>query len=252
MDMLVKIMMSQPAIINDKDILHQIKLSLKMPKIIEEIIVRKIIENAAANAGIKIEVEELQHGADQFRVINQLENANETLGWLEKQGFSIDDFEELIYHTVLSGKLAKNLFEDKVEPYFFENHFDYIGVSMYDIILEDEDLAIELFYAIQQGEMSFYDASHKYIYDTELRRKGGYQGIVTRKHLRPEVSAAVFSVKPPHLLKPIITSSQVHLILVEEIIQPKLDEKLYNQILSDLFHTWLQEEIEKFQFVHNF
>ena len=145
--------------------------------------------------------------------------------------------------VLLSTKLITHLFADKVEPYFFENQLDYAGVVMYEVVLDDEDLAIELFYAIQEGEISFYDVAHKYIQDKELRRKGGYRGIVYRKELKPEISAAVFAAKPPQLLKPIVTSKGIHLILVEEIIQPQLDNVLRHKIGLDLFQQWLKPQI---------
>ena len=69
-----------------------------------------------------------------------------------------------------------------------------------------------------------------------------------RKELKPEISAAVFAATPPQVLKPIVTSSGVHLIFVEEIIQPELDNKLCYQILSDLFERWLKQQIEQFKF----
>jgi len=119
---------------------------------------------------------------------------------------------------------------------------------MYEVVLDDEDLAIELFYGIQEGEMSFYEVAHQYIQDTELRRKGGYRGIVRRKELKPEISAAVFAAKPPQVLKPIVTSSGVNLILVEEIIQPELDDKLSSQIMFNLFDEWLKQQIEQVEF----
>jgi parvulin-like peptidyl-prolyl isomerase len=120
---------------------------------------------------------------------------------------------------------------------------------MYEVVLDDEDLAMELFYGIQEGEMSFYEVAHQYIQDMELRRKGGYQGIVRRKELKPEISAAVFAAMPPQVLKPIVTSSGVHLILVEEIIRPELNNKLRYQILSDLFAGWLKQQIEQLEVV---
>src|SRR4028118_788284 len=107
---------------------------------------------------------------------------------------------------------------------------------------------MELFYAIQEGEMSFYDVAHQYIQDTELRRAGGYRGILRRKELKPEISPAVFAAKPPQVLKPIVTSSGVHLILVEEIIQPELDDKLRSQIMFDLFSEWLKQQTEQIEF----
>ena len=237
--------MSQAITISQEDILHQVKLSCQIPEIVEQIVSRKIIEDAAAEAGIKVETEELQKAADSLRLISKLNSAEETKVWLQKNGLSLDDFEELIYNNVISGKLAHHLFADKVEPFFVEHQLDYAGVVMYEVVLDDEDLAMELFYAVQEGEMSFYEVAHQYIQDTELRRKGGYRGIVQRKELKPEISAAVFAATPPQVLKPIMTSSGVHLIFVEEIVEPELDNKLHYQILSDLFQEWLNQQIEQ-------
>jgi len=241
--------MSQAITITSEDILQQVKLSCQIPSIVEGIVSRKIIASAAAEAGIKVETEELQKAADNIRIMGKLKSADDTWAWLQKHGLSLDDFEELIYNNVISEKLAQHLFADKVEPFFVEHQLDYVGVVMYEVVLDDEDLAIELFYGIQEGEMSFYEVAHQYIQDTELRRKGGYRGIVRRKELKPEMSAAVFAAMPPQVLKPIVTSSGVHLILVEEIIRPELNNKLRYQILSDLFAGWLKQQIEQLEVV---
>ena len=241
--------MPQAITITSEDILQQVKLSYQIPSIVEGIVSRKIIASAAAEAGIKVETEELQKAADNIRIMGKLKSADDTWAWLQKHGLSLDDFEELIYNNVISEKLAQHLFADKVEPFFVEHQLDYVGVVMYEVVLDDEDLAIELFYGIQEGEMSFYEVAHQYIQDTELRRKGGYRGIVRRKELKPEMSAAVFAAMPPQVLKPIVTSSGVHLILVEEIIRPELNNKLRYQILSDLFAGWLKQQIEQLEVV---
>jgi parvulin-like peptidyl-prolyl isomerase len=97
--------------------------------------------------------------------------------------------------------------------------------------------------------MSFPEVAHQYIQDTELRRSGGYRGILHRKDLKPEISAAVFAATPPQILKPIVTSSGAHLILVEELIQPKLDDTVRHKILSDLFAAWLKQQLEQAEMV---
>ncbi|PSB41693.1 peptidylprolyl isomerase [Cyanosarcina cf. burmensis CCALA 770] len=227
------------------DLFHQVKLSCEVYSIIERIIARKITISAAEELCLKAETTELQQAADNFRLINKLKSAEATWSWLQKHGLSLDEFEELIYSQLISVKLAKHLFAGKVEQFFIEHQLDYAGVVIYEVVLDDEDLAMELFYAIQESEISFPEVAHQYIQDTELRRCGGYRGIVPRTQLKPEISAAVFAAKPRQLLKPIVTSKGVHLILVEDIIQPQLDEHLRTQILSDLFSQWLQQQIEQ-------
>ncbi|WP_071190183.1 peptidylprolyl isomerase [Trichormus sp. NMC-1] len=237
--------MSEPITITKENIFQQVKLSCKIPEIVEQFVNQKVIIAAAEEAGIKAETEELQKAADLLRLMNKLTSAEDTWKWLEKHSLSIDDFEEIVYSSIIFGKLSQHLFSDKIEPYFFENQLDYVGAVMYEVVFNDEDLAIELFYAIKEGEMSFYDVAHKYIQDVELRRQGGYLGVLRRKDLKAEISAAVFAAEAPQFLKPIVTSKGVHLIFVEEIIKPELDDKIRRQIFTDLGLNWLKQQVNE-------
>lgn len=241
--------MTQTITITNEDIFHQVQLSCKIPETIEKIIERKIVISAAQEAGIELTKEELQQASDQMRAMSQLKDAQATWVWLEKYGLSLDDFEEIVYLALISRKLTNHLFADRVEPYFYEHQLDYAGAIIYEIVLDDRDEAIELFYEIQEGEISFYDAAQQYIQDTELRRKGGYRGQVNRTEMKPEVSAAVFAAMPSQLLKPIVTADGVFLVLAEEIVKPELDRKLRNQIMLDLFSEWLEQQKGQVQVV---
>jgi parvulin-like peptidyl-prolyl isomerase len=243
--------MSQAITISAQDILQQVKLSCQIPSIVEQIVTRKVVKDAAAEAGIQVEDEELQQAADQIRLISKLKTADETWEWLKKNCLSLDDFEEMVYTNVMSGKFAQHLFGDKIEPWFVEHQLDYAGAVIYEVVLDDEDLAMELFYALQEGEISFFEIAQQYIQDTELRRRGGYRGVVWRKEMKPEISAAVFAAKPPQILKPIVGAKGVYLIWVEEVIKPQLDDKLRYQIISDLFQGWVKHQIEEAEAVTN-
>lgn len=239
--------MSESLTIFREEILHQIKLSCQIPSIVEGILTRKIIARTAKGHGITSEPSELQQAADSLRLISNLRSTDATWSWLQKHSLSLDDFEELVEVTVISSKLAQHLFADKVEPFFVENQLDYAQVVMYEVVFDDEDMAMEIFYSIGEGEIGFHEVAHQYILDTEHRRSGGYRGVLCRQNLKPEISAAVFAASPPQLLKPIVTSKGIHLIFVEKIIQPKLDDILHHKIISDLFSEWLKQQIEKFE-----
>lgn len=137
----------------------------------------------------------------------------------------------------------------KLNLFFYAHKIDYTGAATYEVILDDEDLALELFYALQEGEISFQEIARQYIQSPETRRAGGYQGIRYRSEFRPEIAAAVFAATPPQLLKPIITPKGVHIIAVEEIITPELDESRRVQILKDFFTHWLQQQITNLEIV---
>jgi parvulin-like peptidyl-prolyl isomerase len=238
--------------ISSEDLIQQIKLSCQMPQTIQGIVNRKVIEAIAEENKITLEPEELQKAADAFRLTHNLLRADSTELWLQEHYLSLDEFEEIVRISALSSKLAQHLFGDQVEPFFVKHQLDYTQVVMYEIVLDDEDLAMELFYAIQEGEMSFPDVAHRYIQDTELRRCGGYRGRVHRTDLKPEISAVIFASTPPQLLKPILTAKGAHLILVEDIIQPELDKSRHQKILSNLFLDWLKQTVEQVEIIPEF
>jgi parvulin-like peptidyl-prolyl isomerase len=227
-----------------EEIIRQLKRSGQFSIVLQGLAAHKIVVDTAAAAGIKVELEELQQAADRLRLVNKLQRAEQTWEWLQQQGLDLDDFEEIAHMNVLSNKLAQHLFAEKVDPLFVANQLDYTQVAMYEIVLEDEDLAMELYLSLQEGELNFHQVAHQYIEDKELRRTGGYRGLLGRAALNREVSAAVFAATPPQLIKPIRTKKGTHLILVEEIIQLKLDSELRSKITSDLFSDWLKQQVE--------
>ena len=244
--------MQDSLLISSHDFIHYIKLSCQTPGVIEAIASEKIIAETAENLGIKVEEAEIQEEGDRFRAAKKLVKAQDTLSWLQQHHLSVDNFEELIYKKILSKKLANHLFGKKVESFFFQHRLDYLAAVTYEIILDDEDLALELFYALQEGETTFADIAREYIPNPEIRRTGGYQGIKRRTDFRPEIASAVFAAKPPEAIKPITTAKGIYLIWVEEIIQPELDDKLRQQIIADLFNHWLKQQAAEIQIITQF
>jgi parvulin-like peptidyl-prolyl isomerase len=240
--------MSQVLNITTKDIIEYIKSSCQIPSVLEAIATQKIIRKTCQQLGITISEQEIQQEGDRLRFAKKLVRAQDTWNWLKQHHLSLDEFEDLIRTTILSNKLAEHLFSDQVETIFYQNQLDYIAAVTYEVILTDGDLALELFYAIQQGEITFTEIAYQYILDPELRRIGGYQGIRRRRDFRAEIAAAVFAAKPSQVLKPISTSQGVHLILVDEIIQPNLDEELRQQIINNLLAVWLHQQVQKTEF----
>jgi hypothetical protein len=227
--------------INTTDLIFEAKIAGKIPALMHGIARRHIIDRHIKAAAIEPTRTELQAAADRFRLDNNLATTEVTQQWLNANLLSLDDFQYIVTQHLLAERLAHYLFADRVPEFFYQNSLDYCNATIYEVILEDRNLAMELFYSLQEGDLSFADVAHQYISDPELRRRGGYVGKIARKQLCPELSAAVFAAKPPQLIKPIVTAVGVHLIQVEEIGQPQLDERLHQQILTELFENWLAE-----------
>ena len=238
--------MTQKLIFSPEQMFDRLRLTAQTPALVQKIITSEIIRIASAKANLNVEPEELQQAVDNWRLVNKLDSVEATQSWLVDHHLSLEELGELISETILTSKLAQFLFGNKVEPYFTDYQLDYMQVCMYEIILEDEDMAMELSYAMDEGEISFFQAAYQYIADPELSRRGGYKGTVYRKDLKPEISAAVFAAEPPQILRPITTSNGVHLIRVEEIAKPILDEAMRQKITKELFDGWLVQQMRQF------
>jgi parvulin-like peptidyl-prolyl isomerase len=230
----------------DREIVRYLKLSCQMPQVLREIKVRQLIEDTAQAKNITVEPADIQEASNVLRRQYNLLDSQTTRQWLQCQQLTLSDFEEMLHYNVLYHKLLWVLVGDSIEPYFYEHQLDYLGAIIYEIVLDNFNLAMELFYSIQEGEISFWDAAHQHITELELRRRGGYRGFVRRKHMKPQISAAVFAANPPQVLKPISINKQTHLIFVEEIVHPQLDETLEAEIADELFEQWLDIKLQQF------
>lgn len=236
--------MTERLTISAEDVLQQVKLSGQLGAVKEAIALRHLIQTNAAQQGIKVTPEEIQTYADEFRTANNLERTEETLAWLQQRELGIEDFEAIIHLSVLQSKLAKHLFANQVDAYFAAHQLEYMTVAIYEVVLEDEDITLELFYGLKEGETTFFEVAQQYIQDTELRRRGAYRGILKRAELSAEISSAVFASSPPQLLNPILSANGIHLIYVDEILQPELNKEMRHEILFSLFFEWSKQELK--------
>ncbi len=235
-----------PITIQPSEIQEHLKLSCQLPILIQEILTRKIIAEEANAYGITVSPEELQTGADQFRYLHKLQRSEETYTWLKQFWLTVDDFEVIIYESVLANKLSSHLFSDRVEAYFSHHQLDYWCAIYYEVVLDDRDLALELHCALQEQELSFYEVAQQYHKNREKQRMGGYCGKVRRDSLSSELSAAIFSAHAPQIIQPVLTPKGIHLIYVEELSPPTLDVALQAQILNQLFSEWIAKKLSSF------
>lgn len=229
--------------IDADEIVFFLKKNLQFKGVSQKILSEKIIEKAARERGVTVTSEEIQAEADRFRFEKRLEKAADTLAWLAEETISPSDWEAGIRDRLLAKKLAESLFANEVEKHFAQNKLDFEQILLYQIIVPYEKLAQELFYRIEEEEISFYEAAHLYDIDQRRRQLCGYEGKLYRWSLKPNIAAAVFSVQPGELIGPFQTEQGYHLFLVEEFIAAELTEERHKELLDKLFKQWLTSEL---------
>lgn len=225
------------------DIIDFLKKEMRFQEVTQGILFQKIIDRVARERSLEVSDAEIQARADEFRLQHRLEKASDTLAWLRDRGISIEDWERGIRDRLLAEKLARALFDDDLEKIFTENRTQFDRVLLYQIVVPYEKVARELFYQIDEQEISFYQAAHLYDIDERRRLYCGFEGEVTRSSLPPVLASAVFGARIGEVLGPVHTERGYHLLLVEASIPAELTPQVRQELRDRLFQQWLLHEL---------
>lgn len=228
------------------EVLEALKQNMSLVEVCEQILKQKIILQTADSQNITVTPEEIQNEVDEIRRNKHLEKASDTMAWLNEQMITPDEWEIAIQNHVLTKKLAKHLFEEQVEPFFAERRLNFDRFVVYQISLDCQNFVQELFYQIEEEEISFYEAARLHNLDQNARYLCGYTGQKNRLSFPPDIAAVIFQDPLPIgiLLGPIQTEDVYHLLRIEEHIPAELTPELRQEILHSLFDEWINKEIE--------
>lgn len=244
-----EILMNSPlaSSIASAEIVSFLKQNLQFKTIWQQILQQRIIRQQAQTIAIMVTDAEIQQEADRQRRELHLERSADTLAWLEEQLITAADWEQGIRDRLNADKLRLALFEPQVESFFAQHRLDFEQVMLYQIIVPYEQLAQELFYQIEENEISFYEAAHLYDVDERRRYQCGYEGLLYRWSLKPEISTVVFAAHAKEVMRPVHTEAGYHVLWVEEFIAAQLIPATRDNILNRLFQEWLEGELNYLQ-----
>lgn len=226
-----------------EQILSFLKKNFQLKDVCLKILYQKVIQQSAQERGITVTPEEIQAEAEQQRRERRLEKAADTLAWLADQLVTPEDWEAGIREQLLSKKLAEHLFAKEVEKVFAQNKLNFDQILLYQIIVENDKLAQEIFFQLEEREISFYEAAHLYDIDEKRRQQCGCEGKIYRWNLKPDIAAVIFGAKLGEVIGPVQTPLGYHLMRVEEFIPAELTPERSQEILDRMFQEWLDSEL---------
>lgn len=231
-------------LIEPYEIIEELRREMLLKETCRNVVSRRMIEQVAQEQGLVVTPEEIQAEADRMRQDLHLERASDTLAWLTGELMTPEEWEASIHDRLLKQKLKESLFGQDVERVFAQQRLDFEQAILYQLVVPYPQLAQEIFYQIEEAEISFYEAAHLYDIDETRRLQCGYEGSIHRWQLKPDIVSVVFSAVPSTLLGPIQTELGYHLLRVEEFIPAQLTSAVHQEILSKLFDEWLQAEMQ--------
>lgn len=230
--------------IDSEDIINFLKSKIQLKEIYHQLLRQKVIQKAAYSRGIFVTTDEIELEANFQRREKGLEKAVDTVNWLSEELVSFHDWEVGIRNLILSQKLATALFAPEVEKFFRQNRSDFEQVILYQFTVENEKLARELYFEIEEGEITFFEAARIYDINLTRRLKCGYEGQIYRWALPVDIASVIFSTTPQQLIGPLKTDQGFNLYMIEDLIPAELTPQRYKEILDNMFQQWLRSEVD--------
>jgi hypothetical protein len=224
---------------------------LEYRKFSEQWLSTQILRQAAIDHGVTVPEDVIQAEGDRQRRELRLERADQTLAWLASEQITPDQWERGIIDRLLRSEMAEHLFGNDIERVFIENRLNYDKRSLYRLEVTEKAVAQELFFEIEDGEISFFEAAHEYDVVESRRDRCGFEGFVNRFELPSDEAEAVFNAKPRQVLPPIETESGFILLWVDRIIPATLTDEIRATLLETLMDQWLAAELIRWQHYHS-
>jgi hypothetical protein len=220
-----------------------LKKRLQYQPIHQDIVRQQVILQVAEERGVSVSDAEIQVVAEQQRSERRLERAADAIAWLAEQRLTPQEWEAGIREQILANKLAEHLFGADVEKRFMENRRQYDRVNLYQLVVADEPLAQELFYQIDSGELSFFEAAHRYDISDDRRLKCGFEGALYRWQVPTPIAVQVFQSHPGDLIGPLSMGATYHIFWVKEVRSSELTPAIHAEILQAVYQDWLTAEV---------
>jgi len=167
----------------------------------------------------------------------------ETLdGWRQSRGLGLDQLERLVSFETRLQQATETLWAGEVSSLFLEKRAEFDQVVMSVVRIDDADLATELFFQLQEGELSFPELVESYAQGLD-RTNRGIVGPIRVQQLNPLLAKVVRRYRPGVLIPPLDISGRVHLMRVESLQPAQLDGPLQDQLLIQLRNMWFNPQL---------
>ncbi|MEM8672979.1 MAG: peptidylprolyl isomerase [Cyanobacteria bacterium P01_G01_bin.67] len=209
-----------------------------LPKLAQEILTDKAI------ADIKCTESENTSTYNQFCQKNQLTSDEQVQNWLDKQGMSREQLQNLITKKLRIDKYKQQAWGDQVDAHFIKRKSQLDRVVYSLIRVEKPEVAQELYFRIKDDENTFSALAMEYSQGTEAQT-GGLIGPVEINAPHPKIAQILATCQPGQLVPPTRVGEWIVIVRLENYLSAKLDAPMRQRMLDELFGRWLNEAIQQ-------
>lgn len=202
---------------------------------------RRLLEALAAQAPLP---ESLDTTAALARLAAplQLERGEQLEPWCRQHGIPLADLQALAGFSDRLQAASEAIWGDAVPGRFLERRASLDQVTLSVLRFEDADLALELYFQLRDGELSYSTLIDRYGTDPGQPPRA-MVGPVALAQLQPLLARAAERYAPGALIPPLEINGLVHLLRVEAFSKASLDAPMRQRMLIELRQQWLEEQL---------
>ncbi len=230
--------------IEAQEIVEFLRKEFRLFDICQEIIEQRIIHQVALERGLEVTPEEIEMGLNTIRYEQGVEQPVRLRNWLSHYHVTLAELHDSIRTRMLAQKISHHLLTLQIDSTLAQQDDRFDGIVLYKLVVPYEHLAQEIFYQIEEEEISFFEAAHVYDIEEDRRRRCGYEGYLQRRDLPLALADQLFRARAGELIGPIKTENGFYeLFWIDERIPSALSPTLHTDRLNQLFRDWMAEQI---------
>lgn len=214
-----------------------------LPQLLRELLIDQAI------ASFTCTPEETASACQQFFQQHQLTSQTALQTWLAQHRMTLEQLQALGTRRLSIEKFKQVTWKHKLESYFLQRKGQLDKVIYSLIRTQDVEIAQELYFQIQEKEQSFAELARQYSQGSEAET-GGLIGPVQLSTPHPTLAQMLSVSQPGKLCPPTRLGKWLVIVRLEKFIPVQLDEPMRQQLLDELFETWLQQQLQQLGSIH--